>query len=187
MVKGGRRVKGGIYLVSDDVQGFGKVVDELVTIAKDHLLRVPIGVAIVYAKVDGPDEVETLVIDGVAVEDLAVEVKGVAEILVALTDSGILIRGGGLTLLEDKFAGKEIVVLVVVSIVHFAVEVRALGFFRSWLRLRQLLMGILPGCLLVSKSALGTLSSILVDVLGLREVAEDVVWDDASSRWGVGP
>lgn len=87
--------------MADDVQGFSEVVDELVAVAKDHLLRVPVRVTVVDAKVDATDKAEALVIDGVAVEDLGVEVEGVAKIIVTFFHSGIMVGGGGLAFFKD--------------------------------------------------------------------------------------
>jgi len=132
-VRGGIRVT---YLMADDVQGLGEVVDELVAVAKDHLLRVPVRVAIVCAEVDGADEAQALVVDGVAVEDLGVEVKGVAEVVVTFLDGVVASSGRGLPFLEDKFAGKEIVILVMVGIVDLAVEMGPRRFLGRRLLLR---------------------------------------------------
>ena len=112
--------------MSDDIQGLGEIVDELVAIAKDHLLRVPVRVAIGHAEVDAADEPKTLVVDGIAVENLGVKIVGVAEIIVALLHSGVMVGGGGLAFLEDQFAGKGEVVLSVVGIMDLTVKLGGL-------------------------------------------------------------
>lgn len=169
--------------MADDVQGLGEVVDELVAVAKDHLLRVPVGITVVGAEVDGADEAEALVVDGVAVEDLGVKVKGVAEVIEAFLDGVVLGRRGGLAFLEDEFAGQEIVVLAVVGVVDLAVEVGPRGLLGRRLLLRQpLLIPLFGRGLLVLEGALGALAGFVVDVVGLRELAEELVRDDAVAR-----
>lgn len=169
--------------MADDVQGLGEVVDELVAVAKDHLLRVPVGIAVVGAEVDSADEVEALVVDGVAVEDLGVKVKGIAEVIEAFLDGVVLGRGGRLAFLEDEFAGQEIVVLVVVGVVDLAVEVGPRRLLGRRLLLRQpLLLPLFGRGLLVLEGALGAFAGFVVDLGGLRELAEELVRDDAAAR-----
>jgi len=63
--------------------------------------------------------------------------------------------------------------------VHLAVEV---GRLLAWLGGRLGLDCFLLGCLLVFEGALGAFSRVVVDIGGLREVAEDLVRDDAVLR-----
>ena len=77
-------------LVADDVDPSGEVhEDNAVAIAVNHLRSVPERVVELHAIVNGGVETHAAAIDGVAAEDLIVEIIRVAGVVVRLVDSDV--------------------------------------------------------------------------------------------------